>query len=243
MTTPDASGSLHEAFPSTHWTQIRAGEDPRARQAALETLARAYAGAIRGWIRAALGRSREDSRDLAQDFFVWAIESGFLSKADPERGRFRAFLKTALRSYVAHADERAAALKRGGAARVLAVEDEALDPPDPRATPDEVLDQAWKAEVVRAALDRTRAECERGGREVAWAAFRAWFLDEEEDLDHRALAERLSVTAVDVSNHIQRTKRLYRAHLRAVVLETVGSREDLDAELAWLVGPAVEEGA
>ena len=38
------------------------------------------------------GHSRHDAQDLTQDFFVHLLEKGTLSRADPERGRFRSFL-------------------------------------------------------------------------------------------------------------------------------------------------------
>src|SRR5262245_43298462 len=107
------------SFPSTHWTRIDSSEG----SAALEHLARLYAGPIRAYLRAALGKSDEEAREMTQDFFLWTIESGFLGKADRARGRFRAFLKTALRNYALKADERARAAKRGGGARFVPLPD------------------------------------------------------------------------------------------------------------------------
>jgi RNA polymerase sigma-70 factor (ECF subfamily) len=248
MSGPPTRDSLHLAFPSTHWTVIRAGADPEARKESLALLARAYWRPIHAFLRRALGRSREDALDLTQDFFVWTIESGFLEKADPARGRFRAFLKTALHNYVANADGRKAALKRGGGARFvpLALDDDdgeaRVEPADVSArTPDELLDDAWKAQVVQSALERVQKDLERDGRAVAWAVFRDWFLEPSPHaagaaVDHKRLAERHGITLADVSNHLQRTKHAYRSALRALVQETVGSGADLEDEMAWLVG-------
>ena len=233
---------LDSAFPSTHWTSIRAGEQPADRRRALEHLAQLYWRPIRSYLRTALGRSDEEALDLTQDFFVWTIESSFLAKADPARGRFRAFLKTALRNYAAHAEERASALKRGGGMRFFDITvgeegDELHALADGRArTPEEVLDEAWKSTVVRAAVERTRAELESGGKGVVFAVFRDWFLEDRGDLDHKLLAERHGISAVDVANHLARAKRIYGDHVRDLVRETVGTGADLEAELAWLAG-------
>lgn len=231
------------SFPSTHWTSIDGGGDSAARARALEHLARLYWQPIRAYLRAALRKSDEQALDLTQDFFVWTIESGFLAKADRARGRFRAFLKTALRHYVAHADERAAAQRRGGGMSFVSLsaaddEEEALPPlPDGRARmPEEILDETWKSAVVRAAVERTRAELEGDGRAVVFAVFRDWFLADEVELDHRALAERHGISRVDVANYLARSKRAFREHLRDLVRETVGSGPDLEEELAWLTG-------
>lgn len=246
MAVPPPEAPIPGSFPSTHWTWIDSGGDPAARSRALEHLARLYWKPIRAYLRAALHKSDEQTLDLTQDFFLWTIESGFLSKADRSRGRFRAFLKTALRNFVAHAEERASAQKRGGGVRFVSLpsadeEEDALPPlPDGRARrPDEILDEAWKTAVVRAAVERTRAELERDGRAVAFAVFRDWFLEDEVELDHRTIAERHGISRVDVANHLARAKRAYREQLRDLVRETVGSGPDLEDELAWLAGGKV----
>src|SRR5438132_279043 len=76
-------------FPSTLWSVVLAAGD--GAPAALEALAERYIAAIYAFIRRS-GRSKEDAEDLAQDFFAFLIESGAFSKANPFRGRFRAFL-------------------------------------------------------------------------------------------------------------------------------------------------------
>ncbi|MFN0245205.1 MAG: RNA polymerase sigma factor [Planctomycetota bacterium] len=231
-------------FPSTCWSQIRAG--PEARERALVALAERYWRPAHAYLRA-MGRTRDEARDLVQDFFVWVIESGFLAKAEPERGRFRGFLKTALNNFAVDADRRAATHKRGGAARVLSIgafeegardaETEAWEIADPSAVaPDDALDAVWRSEVVRVALERTRARLEDAGGAQVFAVFRDYFLDPAEGVDYRALAERHGITSVDVSNFLMRAKRAYKAELRAEVIETVGRAEDLEDELAWLIG-------
>jgi RNA polymerase sigma-70 factor (ECF subfamily) len=55
-----------------------------------------YAGAIRSYLVALL-KNREDADDVAQDFFVRVFEQG-LGRVDPSRGRFRDYLKTAVRN-------------------------------------------------------------------------------------------------------------------------------------------------
>jgi RNA polymerase sigma-70 factor (ECF subfamily) len=236
MTGNPPDSALPAPFPSTHWTRLRSSDGP----AAFESLARLYWKPIRAYLRAALGRRADESLDLTQGFFAWAIESGFLAKADPARGRFRAFLKVALRNYVAKAEERDAAQKRGGGVRLVPLPSGELDGADVEdrsgRTPEEILDLAWKAEVVRAAVERTEIELVRQGRPVAFAVFRDWYLDVSEAVDHRGLADSHAISMVDVANHLARAKRVWRGHLRDLVRETVGSGADLEEELAWLAG-------
>lgn len=236
-------------FPSTCWTELRAGPGESAH--AIETLAERYWRPAHAYLRA-LGRTREEARDLVQGFFVWVIESGFLAKADPQRGRFRAFVKTALSNFATDADRYAATQKRGGGARIasidaLAADDEATgdgndvawELADPTAVaPEDALDAVWRAEIVRAALERTRLRFESAGTPRVFEIFRAYFLDPSDESDYRALARQHGISTVDVSNSLMRAKRAYRTELRALVIETVGSTQDLEDELAWLSGGA-----
>lgn len=228
-----------QVFPSTCWSQIQAGSSGDL-TAAMDALAQNYHRPIESYLATALKRAPEDARDLAQDFFVWMIETDFLAKADPARGRFRAFLKVALRHYVADHDRKRWARKRGGVRATVDLDaDDAgvADLADAGAkAPDEVLDQAWRKTLLERALTSVESELARDGREVVFAVFRDYFLDAAEAIDYRAVAARHGLTAIDVSNHLARAKKLYRAHLQALVRETVQTAADLEEELVWLFG-------
>ncbi len=225
------------AFPSTRWSQIDAGDG------ALAALATRYWRPVHAYVRRAFASSPDDARDLTQDFFVWVQESGFLAKADPQRGRFRAFLKRALQNFATDASRRAGAQRRGGDVRFVPIatggaeDDGILDIADARqCAPEEALDRVWRAELVREAIERTRAALEGRGQSIVFTVFREYFLDPARDVDYRVIAERLSISTIDVSNYLMKAKRMYRAELRALVLDTVSSRAELDDEIEWLLG-------
>jgi RNA polymerase sigma factor (sigma-70 family) len=237
-----AAGSL---FPSTSWSRIRLaaeGGEAGARRA-LEDLALRYGAPIRAWLRTRFGSDEARLEDLAQDFFAWALESGFLAKADPARGRFRAFLKAALRNLALDRWRAERAQKRGGELRVASLEDGDGDgearctgPADPAAAPDAALDAAWRAEVLAHALERLEARLAAEGRSRAFAVFREYVLDPAPEADYASVAERHGLTVTDVSNILMRTKRRLRDEIRAVVMETVTGPEEFEAEMAWLLG-------
>src|SRR5689334_914397 len=60
------------------------------------------------------GYSVEDAQDLTQGYFSRLLEKGYLDHADAARGRFRSFLLTSLKNYVANEWHREHAQKRGG---------------------------------------------------------------------------------------------------------------------------------
>jgi RNA polymerase sigma-70 factor (ECF subfamily) len=225
-------------FPTTLWSDVRGGGAVgKAREAALAALAQRYQAPAEAYLAAALRLPRERAHELFQGFFTWMLASDWLAKAAPERGRFRAFLKVALRNFATDELRRERAAKRGGGARAESLDGE--DAPEvcdrTTPTPDEALDRAWRAALVEAAFERTRLDFERRERGLVFAVFRDYYLAAGPEPDYRALAERHGITTTDVSNYLQRTKQAYREHLRALVLDTVADAEDLGEELAWLV--------
>ena len=232
-------------FPTTCWSQVgpAVAEGGGVSAEALERLASRYWRPIRDWLRAELRLERDAAAELTQDFFVWVIESGFLKKADPERGRFRAFLKVALRNYARDANRRATAARRGGGRRFFSLDEPVeeageaapFDAADPHALrPDEQLDARWRRDLVQTALQELEAELAAEGKSAMFATFRDYFLDASPDVDYRAVAQRNGITVTDVANWLTRAKKRFREHLLALVTDTVRDAAALEEELRWL---------
>ena len=104
-----------DPFGSTRWSLVlaAANEGTTAREA-LESLCTAYWLPVYFYVRRRAANA-DDAQDLTQAFFAMLLEHRTLAAADHARGRFRAFLLTALRNFLANEHERATALKRGGA--------------------------------------------------------------------------------------------------------------------------------
>ena len=224
------------AFPTTRWSTLLAGRsDAEAAREAFEALARRYWGPVAAYVRARFAKTDDDAREATQEFFLWMLEGGFLERADPARGRFRGFVKRSLANFLHDAARRRRSVKRGGTRTALSFERDDLPPvPDPSGrNPEAVLDDLWRKELLAQGADRLEAELTERGKRVTYEVFRDYFLGDEE-LDYRQVAARHGVTTTDVSNHLAFAKKRYRAHLRAAVLETVQSDEDLRAELSWL---------
>src|ERR1043165_2878931 len=134
-------------FPSTLWSRIRetGAADVSVRRAAWDELARKYWRPIYVYIRARWSRPPEEATDLAQDFFAWMMETEFPGRADPERGRFRIFVKTSVENYLKNDEFARRTLKRGGDRRILELDGLAsngavVQIPDPAGrSPEEIL--------------------------------------------------------------------------------------------------------
>jgi RNA polymerase sigma-70 factor (ECF subfamily) len=104
-------------FPTTRWTVVLAAGDPARKESreALVSLCENYRYPLYACVRRR-GYSADQAQDLTQDFFVRILEGRYLNRADPEKGRFRSFLLTSLKFYLADEGDRSRAQKRGGAA-------------------------------------------------------------------------------------------------------------------------------
>ena len=85
--------NLHLSRIQTAWSMVRrAHGDHTALQSAQQALLERYGGAVRRYALAAL-RDEDAADEVFQEFALRFVRGDF-GKADPERGRFRAFVKT-----------------------------------------------------------------------------------------------------------------------------------------------------
>jgi RNA polymerase sigma factor (sigma-70 family) len=232
-------GTAHE-LPQTAWSRlISVPGDDRQRQAALEHLARHYWKPVYFYIRRSWRKPVEESKDLAQAFFAWAMESDVLSKLEPSRGRFRAFLKVVLRNFLNHEHAARGTQKRGGRVNVRPLE---IDPGEEEAflseglTPEGALDEAWKATVLEEALERLGREYGARGKDKAFAVFRDHDLAHGERPDYETLARRHGVTRTAISDILTGARTALRGYLVEVVSESVASSQECRDELRELFG-------
>src|SRR5262249_54054105 len=109
------AGGAPEQLTSTRWSIVLAAgkrSSPESQQAMAELCNRywypLYAHARRQT------RDVHEAQDLAQGFFATVLEKNYLATVTPQRGRFRAFLLTAFKHYMANEWDKNRAKKRGG---------------------------------------------------------------------------------------------------------------------------------
>ncbi len=217
-------------FATTLWTEVLRAVDPETprRREALDKLIGAYWKPLYSYSRRR-GHSAQTSQDHVQGFFTRLLEKDWLSAADPERGRFRTYLRTAFSRYLSNEADHAAALKRGGDHAILSLDFEdaerglSLDPADPR-TPDQHFDREWAVTVLRRANDRLRVECEEQDREIRYQLLQAALGGDEGG--HQGLADRFGIRLHDVKNHLFQA----RTRLRVLMLEEISSLVDGEAD-------------
>ena len=227
-------------FHTTHWSLIvqAVGQESQSSQAALADLCQAYWYPVYAFIRRR-GNTAEDARDLAQEFFATLLEKGYLADADPERGRFRAFLLTAVSRFVSKQHERAAAAKRGGGVRPISLdfvhgESRYQLEPSHDWTAERVFARRWALTLLDRTIAKLRQEHDEAGKLPLFDALKV-FLTGEAGPPLRQVAQSLGMTEGAVKVAIHRLRQKYRESLRGEIAQTVTAQEDVDDELRQLL--------
>ena len=227
-------------FEATRWSLVlRArGSDEAERRLALEALCGAYWYPLYAYLRRS-GRAQHDAEDLAQEFFVRLLDGRLLGSADPARGKFRTLLLTALHGQQANAWKSAGAAKRGGGdgnfRSLEGAEDKWLADASKESAPDEAFDRAWAVTVADRASLALQAEYAAAGKGMVFAELFPRVNGGRGGDGLREVGERLGQSEAAVKMALSRMRRRFAEALRAEIGETVGSQEDLDDELRYLL--------
>lgn len=218
-------------FQTTRWSLIAtAREHPSQARDALEHLCRAYRPPVLAFVRHS-GYSAADAEDVTQAFFVRFLERGWYADADPGRGRFRALLLSALRRFMLDQHALAAAGKRCG----LHAGDDALDAlADDGESPEQTFTRVWLSTVVAHAMTRLRVEWNQAGKGARFEQLSAMLLERSDPVELHRLADEAGLRANTLAVQAHRMRQRFRQLVRLELLQTVGSREALEEELAEL---------
>jgi RNA polymerase sigma factor (sigma-70 family) len=210
-------------------------------QLALEDLCRAYWFPLYTYVRRR-GRDHSAAEDLTQDFFQLLLDSDRLSRAVPERGRFRGYLVASMRSFLAHDWEKSRARKRGGDFTFLPLDagraDERFqnEAVDPGLTPEQAFDRAWALQMIDRVLGTIAAEFVSNGREDLFIRLRAFVWGNADGASYESVAAELGMTAGAVRIAVHRLRQKVREQLRAEVSATLVDPNETESELNYLLG-------
>ena len=238
---PDSGSRNVGQFHTTHWSVVLAAgqrESPQAADA-LERLCRAYWFPLYAYVRRC-GYDVPDAQDLTQTFFARLLERNLLAGVKPVGGKFRSFLLTALKNFLAHEWEKARAAKRGGGAAVFSLDElnsegRYLLKPADAVTPDVLFERRWAEMVLDQALERLRQEHIAAGKQTLFDALVNCLTGAERSQSHAALAEGLGMTEDAIKMAVHRLRKRYAALLRQEVAQTVSSPKEIDEELRTLL--------
>ncbi|GAT33543.1 RNA polymerase sigma-70 factor, ECF subfamily [Terrimicrobium sacchariphilum] len=185
------------------------------------------------------GHSPDDAEDLTQEFFLRLLEGEWVASADRTRGRFRTFLLTAMKRFLANEWHRAHAQKRGGHLPILSLDEESAETrfsrePAHTASPDILYERNWALALLENVLCRLEDDLSREGK-TAWAdILRPLLTSGRGEIDYAATASQLGISEGAARVAVHRLRQRYRQLIRSEVAETVGSEDEVDEELRHL---------
>lgn len=227
-------------FETTHWSLVLvAGTDSSRSAQALAILCEAYWYPLYAFIRRR-GNSAADAEDLTQAFFATLLEKSTLEAADPQRGRFRAFLLTSVRNFLANEHERARAQKRGGGKLHLSLdfrdaEGRYLSEPADSMTAERLYQRRWAMTLLDRVLRQLQEEYTTSGQADTFAGLRDCLTRERGSTPYQQIASRLNMTEGAVKTAVHRMRRRYRRLLEQEISHTVADAEDTQDELRELL--------
>ena len=231
-------------FASTHWSAVlRAGSSssPEARESLAE-LCRTYWYPLYGYARST-GFDVPSAEDLTQAFFGKLLEKNYLGVADRRRGRFRWFLLTAFKCFLANEWDRSQAQKRGGGQEMIsfdgvtAQERYALEP-ETSSSPDQLYDLRWAEDL----LERTRGQLQEeyeglgdAARAQRFQQLAQYLPGGEATLSHAELGAALGISEAAAKQEVYRLRKRFGEVLREAVTQTVAHPDEVDDELRYLI--------
>jgi RNA polymerase sigma-70 factor (ECF subfamily) len=231
------STSDHPAdFPTTRWSRITRAADPAGPEAraALAELCAAYWYPIYALIRRR-GHNPDAALDLTQDYFARLLEKGTLAAANPDKGRFRAFLRTDCSFFLSDRGDRDRALRRGGGRAVLSIdardaEGRYLVEPADDLTAERLFDRAWALTLLARALDRLAAAEAAAGRGPLFERLQGTLGGGASTIAHGEVARALGLSPEAVHQAASRLRKHYRAALHDEIAATLDDPKDAAVE-------------
>jgi RNA polymerase sigma factor (sigma-70 family) len=226
-------------FPATRWTLVLAAGDPQRGDAgsALVSLCEAYWYPLYAFLRRR-GYPADRAQDLTQEFFVRILQGRYLDRADPEKGRFRSFVLTSLKFFVADDEDRQRAYKRGGGA-VGALEFSSGEgryqrEPAHDETPERIFERRWALAVLDRVVEKLRSQFVQHGRPEHFERLKVFLLGQA-DAPYAALAREMNTSEGALKVAIHRLRKRYRELFRQEIADTVADPSDVESELRFLV--------
>ncbi|NUP05385.1 MAG: sigma-70 family RNA polymerase sigma factor [Polyangiaceae bacterium] len=224
-------------FPTTITSAVLAlkSEDTNTQRDGWERVARAYLAPIERYVALRFRLTAAEAADTSQAFFARALEKGTFSAFDPTKARFRTYVRTCLDRFVVDERRRNKAMKRGGDAITVEIDDEhavAMNGPDP----DACFEDEWKKHVLERALERLREDLRASKKTEHLTVFERFHLETDTPPSYSAIASELGITVTDVTNRLSYARRKLRAMVIDILREITASEEEFRAEAKAVLG-------
>ena len=184
-------------------------------------------------------KSVDEAQDLIQEFFARLLEQNLIGKADPQRGRFRCFLLTALRNFLTNEWAKARAAKRGHGQVPLSLdlksgESRFVGEPIDTLTPEKLYERRWAEILLDRVTEQLRQEYLRADKQTHFEQLAAFLVGRNQDVCYAAAASRLGISEGAAMVAALRMRRRFRHLLRTEIAQTVDDPQAVDEEIQQL---------
>ncbi len=237
---PETAVAPRARFVTTHWSVVLSASGPDSPHAAeaLEKLCQTYWYPIYACVRRQ-GFAPAEAEDLTQAFFARILQEHLVASADPTKGRFRSFLLTRLKHFLADEWDRVRAQKRGGGHRLIPLDSGTaetryqLEPADLR-SPDKLFEYRWAVTLLERVFERLRGEYEREGKPDLFNELKGCLAQVRAAVPYAEAGARLGLSEGALRVAVHRLRQRYRKLLRAEIADTVSGPEEVEQELRYL---------
>lgn len=224
-------------FATTQWSLVLRAAQPSDAEArsAMEVLCGRYWFPLYAFARRRVS-TIEEAQDLTQEFFLRLIEKNTLAAATPDRGRFRSFLLTSLRNFLANEWDRRSAKKRGGQMSCLSIDWEAgesrfsIASGDVR-SPEQEFERQWALTLLDVVIQRLQKEFADAGKSRQFEVLRETLTGQSGKVNYAEMSTVLRLSEDATRQAAHRLRRRYRELLREEVAATLCGSEEIEDEI------------
>jgi DNA-directed RNA polymerase specialized sigma24 family protein len=227
-------------FQTTIWSEVlRAGRGDNTRAyEALSRLCQAYWYPIYSYVRRR-GYDLHDAQDLTQGFFSNLLEKNHLESVDTAKGRFRSFLITALKWFLANEWDRAKAEKRGGNAITFSMDEgvaetrfqaEAVG----TVSPENAYDRQFARAILERVMSTIKAEFDQDGL-GRFEKMSGHVFGQSGVGSYADTAKELGLSEGGVKSAVRRMRLRCGELFRLEITQTVALVEEIDDEIRYLL--------
>lgn len=227
-------------FATTRWSIVRAinQENPSEAKSALQDLCQTYWYPLYTYVRRQ-GNDPESAADLTQAFFADLLQRQDLKRVDPNLGKFRSFLLTALKHFLINEWNKTQAQKRGGGKSPLSLdfgeaENRYRLEPAHSETPEAIFQKQWAKTLLQRVTDSLRSEFADRGKAHQFDKLNKFLSGKNSEETLAEAAHQLAMSEVAVKVAVHRMRQRFGTILRSEIEATLSDAEEIDAEIKQL---------